>query len=162
MLQRASLFSHRDIRDIPCWCASCPKNIHWSSYVLSGDLEISASNFIASMGDLFRVSACGRLPQFTVCLAETGQILWPTTPFFVAAYGETLRQFLKVLDKSSAPIHAVHNELFGCGPPPQLAVTCWDLASCFSVVFCLYFDFLSAGYFQWCIECGAMIVSPQT
>lgn len=76
------------------------------------------------MGEEFLVKARGPLPDFIIGVAHvSGQILWPCTPFFNVTFESTVRQFLKVVDKSDSSIRNVYKELLGCDPPQKLVVT---------------------------------------
>ena len=77
------------------------------------------------MGEVYRVESKGPLPAFKFGVADaSGELLWGAQPFFAQTYGETTRQFLKVLDKSDSSVRSVYKELLGVDAPPKLAATC--------------------------------------
>ena len=77
------------------------------------------------MGEVYHVDSRGPLPAFKIGVADaSGELLWAANPFFLQTYGETSRQFLKVLDKSDASVRSVYKERLGVDAPPKLAATC--------------------------------------
>ena len=77
---------------------------------------------------MFRVESKGALPSFKFGVADaSGELLWAANPFFVQTYGDTSRQFLKVLDKSDSSVRSVYGEIVGSDAPPKLAATCYNL-----------------------------------
>lgn len=61
----------------------------------------------------FQTDPSGPIGVLKCCISPTGDILWPTKPFFAVAFGDSSRQYLNIIDKARGALQALYAEVFG-------------------------------------------------